>query len=180
MIRRSMSCIAAFVLVVLVTATPGYASGIEEVPAAQPLSTDTGRPLLEAALEGALAQAAQPELDAALVRKASGKRKMFIGIGGMVGGVLIGTLAASNCTVDDIFHDACRGESNAALLGGLVSAGSGGVFLWGLIEWMDANGDINRANARPAGGAAIIPLGEDWTVKVAAGRRPSASLAFGW
>lgn len=137
--------------------------------------------LLASALE-AVAQAPQSAIEAAAARKNAGKRKMYIGLGTVGAGVLIAVLGTSTCSTEDIFSGDCRtqGVSKAPLIGGLVGAAGGGVFAWGLFQWYDANGELNRLAVQGPGTTAAIPLNEDWAVSVAAGTRPAASLAFSW
>jgi hypothetical protein len=76
-------------------------------------------------------------------------------------------LAVNNCVnkVTDFYADCSRNVS-AMLLGGLMGAGGGITFIRGLIEYIDANGDVRSLERqRPAGQtssgqAAAVPLGD--------------------
>src|SRR5436309_1740207 len=110
----------------------------------------------------------QNQYDIAKSRKAGGKKKMFIGLGLDAAGVATVFLSANNCVnkVTDLYSD-CSGNVSAILRGGLMGAGGGITFIWGLIEYIDANGDVRSLERqRPAGQdqTASIPVGEHQSV----------------
>lgn len=115
----------------------------------------------------------QESYDAAESRKNSAKRKMYIGLGAVGGGFLI---AAAYGTGDD------RLNSEEFTTGMLINAGGGVVFVWGLMQYLDANGDMNRLNdQRPsAGPTASLTLTRHQAIEIGGGRNPTVAYALSW
>jgi hypothetical protein len=179
--QRNRVVRVVIVLTLLIIAAPVIAAADEGSDAANLPPAD--RPLQASALRisaDSLAMLLQqsPEYESALGRKSSGRKKMYAGIAGMGAGVLIGTLAGKSCLNSADLN--CSGELNAMLIGGLVSAGGGGVFLWGLIEWMDANSDVNRLGPQSNSRTATIPLGNAQSLQLAFGNRTTAAYRVRW
>jgi hypothetical protein len=126
----------------------------------------------------------QKQYDVAKSRKNGGKKKMFIGLALDGAGVATVFLAANNCVnkVTDLYGD-CSGNVSAMLLGGLMGAGGGITFVWGLIEYIDGNGDVRGLERqRPAGQnqAAAVPLGDHQAVAFTVGKRSSVGYRVSW
>jgi hypothetical protein len=134
-----------------------------------------------------LAQASQAdwqrEFDTAMQRKSSGKKKMLIGAGVSVGGMLIAALGAgSSCDVEEVLvGGTCDDGLGLVWVGTAAAVGGSGLLLWGGIEYFDANGDLNRLNARrPQSTASFIPLNDRFSVGVSAGARNAVAIRTSW
>lgn len=136
-----------------------------------------------AALLGSQQDAAewQRRYDIARNRRDSGKRKIWLGLALDGGGVAIALLAANDCLNSGPF-ESCNGSSTAAMLGGLTAAAGGVTFLWGLIQYIDGNGEVHSLEAtRPAGRTTtLIPLTDHQALQLGLGRRQLVAYSVRW
>ena len=123
------------------------------------------------------------QYDEAKARKSGGKTKMLLGLAMDGAGIATAYLAADHC-VNNIFNNVvtdCSGSSSMMLLGGLIAAGGGITFIWGLVEYIDANGDVKTLEAqRPAGDRTGISIGDHQEVALSLGRRSSVAYRVSW
>lgn len=119
---------------------------------------------LRASLQPAVFQQSQAdwqrEFDAAKAKKSSGKKKMLIGLGVATIGIVVAVAATDSCVNSIINNGTCDGSSGAATLGWIADLGGSGVFVWGLIDYFDGNGDMNRLAATKPGTSAAIAFGD--------------------
>lgn len=113
----------------------------------------------------------QESYDVVQTRKRSAKRKMYVGLGAVGGGLLITAVYGSG---DDRLH------SEEFTTGMLISAGGGVVFAWGLMQYLDASDDMNRLNDRRPADSASIRLTDHQAIRLGAGSSSSVSYALSW
>jgi hypothetical protein len=123
------------------------------------------------------------QYDTAKARKASGKKKMFIGLALDGAGIATIFAAGSSCGIDDAIRNGCSGNISAMTIGGLMGAGGGITFIWGLIEYIDGNGDVRSLESqRPAAQnqAAAVPLGDHQALSFTLGQGSSVGYRVSW
>jgi hypothetical protein len=125
----------------------------------------------------------QKEYDIAKARKNNGKKKMFIGLALDGAGIATIFAAGTSCGIEDALRDGCSRNLSVMAIGGLMGAGGGIAFIWGLIEYIDGNGDVRSLERqRPASQnqAAEIPLGNHQAVALTVGKRSSLGYRVSW
>ncbi len=149
-----------------------------------------GLPVSPAALAGFVGgqTLTQPEwqrqYDAARKRRKSGQTKVLIGVGlGVGGAVMIGYGMAnmmifpeSNC------GGSCHGQEALAVAGAAAAVGGCVSFWWGIMDWGQGNGAINRLEAaKPTGGRAhTVNLTEHQALQFSLGARASIGYRVAW
>ncbi len=126
----------------------------------------------------------QTQMNEAEGRKARSKKLMIFGGVAAVGGTILGVAAVNSC-VDSVFSGAtttCGGQSALSTMGWLVSLGGDVGFIWGLVEFIGANGDISRLSAQRPGGteAVSISLSTNQDVALRVGRGANVSYRVRW
>jgi hypothetical protein len=124
----------------------------------------------------------QRQYDAAKVRKDGSKKKMLIGLGLVGGGAVMIATGGSNCTIEVNFVPNC-GMSAMSKLGLATNAAGGGVFIWGLVQFFDANSELNRlAATKPAGKnvSVSIGMGQHQTLSLGLGQRSTVGYRVSW
>jgi len=135
--------------------------------------------MTRAAAQSVAASSWQQQYDVVLAQKNRAKRRMFIGAGAALGGILVTAFATDSCINS---NGACSGSGAVGTLGWLTSLAGDGVFIWGLVDFLDKNGELSRLQAqRPAGkNAAVFVLDGHQSIAVHAGVNSSVSYRVGW
>jgi hypothetical protein len=157
-----MKCLAALVLVCGLNPSVGLAQSLLASATAETLAPQSSSP----------STTWQKDYDTAQSRKNLAKLKMYIGLGAVGGGFLIALSGTESSGPD----------TGRIMTGMMIDAGGGIVFLWGLVGFFDANGDMNRLNTqRPSGStSALIPFSDHQGIRVALGTRSTAAYTVGW
>jgi hypothetical protein len=180
-------------LIATLVAAPAFAQ--DPVPVAPPTGTvafqpsvarPAGLPFSPAALAGIARQQTltQPEwqrqYDAAKTRRKSGQKKFLIGVGMGVGGTLMMAGGYAAAMSDDC--DPCRSAQAVALIGTGLVVGGGVSFWWGIMDWAQGNGALNRLQAtKPVGGLAhSVPLTEHQALQFSLGARAGIGYRVAW
>lgn len=126
----------------------------------------------------------QKQYDTAKNRKDSGKKKIFIGLGASSVGFLLMVAAPSSvsCPTSATSVSSCSDGSGLLTLGLLTNLAGDGVFVWGLVEFFDANGEMNRLDAhRPAGkSATTFALSDHQAITIGNGAQKTLSYGVSW
>jgi hypothetical protein len=176
---------ARLVLIALVSmliTVPAFAQG--PGPAASP----AGFTVSPAALAGDVAgqsvdqQQWQRQYDAAKARQKRATKRIFIGLGVVLGGaVLAGAGLASGLETDSHCSGTC-GSSVVALIGAAASVAGGVTFWWGMIDRAAASGSVSTLEATrpPAGPSKTVALTEHQALHVSIGARTSVGYCVAW
>lgn len=130
----------------------------------------------------------QSQFDALQARRSSGKKKVLLGLIGIVGGTLGAQLAAEDC-VEDAFNsiytgefETCSGNASVMYLGYLAATGGTALGIWGGVQWADANSQLSSLGPKrsPSPAAIAVPLGDNHGVKLALGTNRSLTYNIGW
>lgn len=135
----------------------------------------------------------QRQYDTARATKNSGKKKMLVGIGIGAAAFVVANLAASDCRDDRLNVtralqgriETCEGNLSTITIAGIGSAGGGALFIWGLVQYMDGNGDMRALESQRPKPTAIstaltMALSERSELRVTVGRRSAASIGLTW
>jgi len=123
----------------------------------------------------------QRQYDEAVAHKARAKRNMFIGLGTSIVGFVLAATASSDCTDAILSGGDCSTGNGRLTLGWITNLAGGGVFIWGLVDYFDANGDMNRlAVQKPSKNALLVPIGEHQSIGVSIGKTSNLSYRVKW
>lgn len=154
-------------------------------PASQPGAATPSSTNLNLRFSGAPAAAQakdawQREMNAARARKDTGKKLMIFGGIAAVGGTVLGVAAVDSCVNAILYTDStnCGGQSALSTVGWLVSLGGDVTFVWGLVDFIGANGDISSLNARRSGGHDVAAFNLSPRQRVALEMGHGAKVAY--
>lgn len=119
----------------------------------------------------------QEEYDVATRRKNSGKRKMLYGLIGNGVGFVVMMAGVGSC---DFYSTDCSGSNALVGIGAITTLAGGGYFVWGLIDYYDARGDMASLERRRPSGAAALPVADGHAIAFTAGRSPSLGYRVSW
>lgn len=123
----------------------------------------------------------QRQMNEAEARKASGKKLMIYGGIAAVGGTVLGVVAVDSCVnaILTTSSTSCGGQSALSTTGWLISLGGDVTFVWGLVSYISANGDISSLNAQKPAGRDVLAfnLSPNQDIAVRSGGR-AANVAY--
>ena len=122
----------------------GYLSSSQAEPfGPAPTTTVTDSAVQVTRAQSSAAQDAwQLRFDRAQRNRSAGKKKFWLGTSILVGGAILSQTAAFSCDAYSCDY------SDTALIGAYVALGGGVLELWGIIQWMGANGDLSNLEAQ--------------------------------
>ena len=112
----------------------------------------------------------QRQYDAAQAKERSGKKKLLIGGGLLVGGAVVGMAQAG------------EGSTGGIIFGNMIMLGGAGTAAWGVMEWSSASSKMNQLEIlRTQGKTTLaIPVGRNQTVALQVGRTDSVQYRVNW
>jgi hypothetical protein len=130
----------------------------------------------------------QSEYNAAMARKAAGKRKILLGTGIFAGGLALALFApepsVNDCVNDIINGDDCGGGwSTMVKLGALAQLTGAGISGWGIFQYHDANNDMRALEIRRPTtklNGASLPLSENQALRISLGTKSSVGYSVSW